>query len=425
MNTNEKLFEFIKSSPSCFHAIKNVSDQLEACGAKQLYESRKWDIKRGETCFVTRNGSSLIAVKIPKEIDGGFMITASHSDSPTFKVKDIPEISGGNYVKINTERYGGMILDSWFDRVLSIAGRVLLKTSDGIVSRLVLADKMVLIPRVAIHMNNSNEKLANNPAVDLVPLYGSENNKGTFMKKIADSIGADESDIIGHDLYLVNSQEPTAWGAEGEFISAPKLDDLQCAFSAAEAFKAADAEKSISVLFIADNEEVGSGTKQGAASTFLYDVLSRIASALGYDEEGFRCLVARSMMLSVDNAHAVHPNHPEFADPTHRPAMNGGIVMKYNAAQKYTTDGVSAAIFREICKNADVPLQIFCNRSDMRNISNTQISMNAVDIGIAQLAMHSSYETAGAKDTEYMIRAMSEFYRTSLDFVGETISISR
>ena len=432
MNVNERLFDFIKSSPSCFHAITNVAEKLEKAGAKRLVESQKWEIKRGETCFATRNGSSLIAVRIPEEIDGGFMVTASHSDSPTFKIKDKPELEGGNYVRINTERYGGMILDSWFDRPLSVAGRVLVRTENGIKSKLVSTEPLLLIPHVAIHMQNPNNGLAYNPAIDLVPLYGGKDDKDTFMKKIAETAGVDADRIIGHDLYLVNRQEPTVWGANGEFISSSKLDDLQCAFSATEAFTSAIHEntgKSISVLFIADNEEVGSGTKQGAASTFLYDVLSRISKALGFDEEDFRCFVARSMLLSADNAHAVHPNHPELADPTHRPLLNGGVVMKYNAAQLYTTDGVSAAIFREICKRAETPLQIFCNRSDMRggstlgNISNTQVSMNAVDIGIAQLAMHSSYETAGALDTERMIRAMSEFYRVSLDFSDETISI--
>ena len=278
-------------------------------------------------------------------------------------------------------------------------------------------------------MQNPNNGLAYNPAIDLVPLYGGKEKKGRFLADVAKSAGVSADEIIGHDLFLVNRQEPTIWGADGEFISSPKLDDLQCAFSSTQAFLEADAGKSISVLFIADNEEVGSATKQGAASTFLYDVLSRISRSLGFSEEEFHCMVARSMMLSADNAHAVHPNHPELADPTHRPVLNCGVVMKYNAAQLYTTDGVSAAIFREICKSVDVPLQIFCNRSDMRggstlgNISNSQISMNAVDIGIAQLAMHSSYETAGAADTDFMIRAMKKFFSVSLDISDETISI--
>ena len=429
MNRNEQLFDFIKSSPSCFHAIKNVSDALEKSGAKQLSEFQKWNVKRGETCFVTRNGSSLVAVRIPEEIDGGFMVTASHSDSPTFKIKDNPELEGGSYVRINTERYGGMILDSWFDRPLSIAGRLLIRSEKGIETKLVSTEPLVLIPHVAIHMQNPNNGLAYNPAIDLVPLYGGKEKKGRFLADVAKSAGVSADEIIGHDLFLVNRQEPTIWGADGEFISSPKLDDLQCAFSSTQAFLEADAGKSISVLFIADNEEVGSATKQGAASTFLYDVLSRISRSLGFSEEEFHCMVARSMMLSADNAHAVHPNHPELADPTHRPVLNCGVVMKYNAAQLYTTDGVSAAIFREICKSVDVPLQIFCNRSDMRggstlgNISNSQISMNAVDIGIAQLAMHSSYETAGAADTDFMIRAMKKFFSVSLDISDETISI--
>lgn len=427
MDKNLQLFEFIKNSPSCFHAVKNIADELENSGATRLFENKPWKLEHGKCYFVTRNASSIIAFRIPKHIDGGFMVAASHSDSPTFKIKDSPELEGANYVRINTERYGGMILDSWFDRPLSVAGRLILRTENGIEARLVATDELLIIPHVAIHMQDSNKGLAYNPAVDMVPLYGTSDAKGHFLAEIARCADADPQAIIGHDLFLVNRQEPKIWGANGAFISSPKLDDLQCAFASTKAFLGSDTEKSISVLFVADNEEVGSNTKQGAGSTFLNDVFSRIAHSLEISDEDLRCMIARSMMLSADNAHAVHPNHPELADPTHRPTLNGGIVVKYNAAQKYTTDGVSAAIFGEICKSVDVPLQIFCNRSDMRggstlgNISSTQVSMSSVDIGLAQLAMHSAYETAGALDTERMICAMKRFFETSLDFDGDKI----
>ena len=439
MNNNEtsqQLLDFIRKSPSCFHAINNIGEKLKNAGFIELFEQDEWPVKPGMCGYVTRNSSSLIAFRIPEDWRGGFMITASHSDSPTFKIKHDPELNGPDgYVRINTERYGGMILDSWFDRPLSVAGRLIIRDeSDGKIAlktKIVSVDRDILmIPHVAVHMLNPNNGITYNPAVDMVPLFGLESTKGGFMRTVADAAGVEPEQIIAHDLFLVNRQQPTIWGANNEFISSPKLDDLQCAYASTCAIEQANVGKAIQILYITDNEEVGSVTKQGAGSTFLHDTLTRLNSGLGRTEADYLRSLAKSMLLSADNAHAVHPNHPELADPTHRPKLNGGVVMKFNASQLYTTDAVSAAIFSEICRIADVLLQKFCNRSDIRggstlgNISNTQVSLNAVDIGIAQLAMHSSYETAGALDTGYMIRAMQKYFESSLELDGTTIRLA-
>ena len=445
-----RLLDFIRSSPSCYHAIDNIRRKLIEKGYIELSEGDDWSVEVGGKYFVTRNSSSIIAFRIPERVVGGFMVVASHSDSPTFRVKPNPELSGPeNYVRLNTERYGGMILDSWFDRPLSVAGRIMVRENGRIVEKLVsVDDDLLIIPHVAIHMLKSNDGIVYNPAQDLVPLFGlagpDEKPQGSLMKIVAEAAGVDPDNILSHDLFLVNRQRQSIWGRSKEFISSPKLDDLQCAFSAFEAFtdsESADlnnSSHSIPVMFVADNEEVGSATMQGAGSTFLADTLLRVTSALevcgakcdcfgayctnsaGNSIAAYRRMLASSMLLSADNAHAVHPNHPELADPTHRPRLNGGVVIKYNAAQLYTTDSYSSAIFLEMCKKAGVPTQMFCNRSDIRggstlgSISNTKVPLHAVDIGVAQLAMHSSYETCGAFDTGHMINAMKEFFSSSL-----------
>lgn len=445
-----RLLDFIRSSPSCYHAIDNIRRKLIEKGYIELSEGEDWSVEVGGKYFVTRNSSSIIAFRIPERVVGGFMVVASHSDSPTFRVKPNPELSGPeNYVRLNTERYGGMILDSWFDRPLSVAGRIMVRENGRIIEKLVsVDDDLLIIPHVAIHMLKSNDGIVYNPAQDLVPLFGlagpDEKPQGSLMKIVAEASGVDPDNILSHDLFLVNRQRQSVWGRSKEFISSPKLDDLQCAFSAFEAFTDSESDNltnsghSIPVMFVADNEEVGSATMQGAGSTFLADTLLRVTSALevcgakcdcfgayctnsaGNSIAAYRRMLAFSMLLSADNAHAVHPNHPELADPTHRPRLNGGVVIKYNAAQLYTTDSYSSAIFLEMCKKAGVPTQMFCNRSDIRggstlgSISNTKVPLHAVDIGVAQLAMHSSYETCGAFDTGHMINAMKEFFSSSL-----------
>ena len=420
MSTNEKLMDFISRAPSCFHTISAITARLTAWGFSPLTESAEWKLSAGGKYYVTRNQSSIVAFTIPHSHPDGFMMCASHSDSPAFKIKENAETdAAGVYVKLNTERYGGMLCSTWLDRPLSAAGRIVVRRNGKIQSLLVDVDRdLLLIPNVAIHMmRNANEGMTYNANVDMFPLFGSSNAKGMLRSIIADAAGVEADSILGTDLYLYNRMPGTVWGAEGEFISAPRLDDLQCAFASLEGFVQADESGAVPVLAVLDNEEVGSQTKQGAASTFLSDVLKRITDALGMD---YRRAVAQSFLVSADNAHAVHPNHPEFSDASHRPKMNGGIVIKQNANQRYTTDAVSQAIFSSICAAANVPVQYFANRSDLPggstlgNISGTHVSVNTVDIGLAQLAMHSSYETAGAADTDYMIAAMKQFYSSRL-----------
>lgn len=422
-NISEELFNFIENSPSCFHTIEEIKKNLLNNGFVELHEQKKWSIENGKSYFVTRNQSSIIAFKVGEKLDDySFNITASHSDSPSFKLKENLELSvNGKYKQLNTEKYGGMLYSTWLDRPLSVAGRIVVKTNEGIEVKLVDIDRdLVMIPNLAIHMNKeANSGYSFNPQIDLLPLYGMNEDKN-FMDIVAEEVSVAANDIIGTDLYLYNRMKPSIWGANNEFISAPKLDDLQCAFTSLKAFLNGYNENAINVYCCFDNEEVGSTTKQGAASTFMKDVLTRINTCLGKTEEQYHCALASSLLLSADNAHAVHPNHPGKSDATNRAYINEGIVIKYNANQKYTTDAISASIFKSYCEKAEVPYQSFTNRSDMMggstlgNIASTQVSINMVDIGLPQLAMHSSYETAGIKDTYYMYKAIEKFYNSKL-----------
>ena len=417
----QKLIAFIQKSPTAFQTIDTICGMLK--GFTPLKESEKWQLTPGGKYYVTRNRSSIIAFTLPVQPFDAFQLVASHSDSPTFKIKENAETQvRGHYVQLDTERYGGMIMSSWFDRPLSVAGRVLVRDDKGLRTVLVNIDRdMAVIPNVAIHMNREvNNGYKYNAAVDTFPLWGTEDARGTFRAQVAQAAGVAEDDILGADLYLYNRMQGCVWGAGQEFISAPRLDDIECAFCSVEAFLAAKPSRHANVCCVFDNEEVGSTTKQGADSSFLQDTLRRIMLALGRDEEAYYAALANSFMLSADNAHAMHPNHPEFSDPENHTFMNGGIVVKFNANQKYTTDGVSEAVFHQICQKAGVPVQHYANRSDMAgggtlgNISGSHVSINTLDIGLAQLAMHSSYETAGVRDIDYMIDGMRAFYETDI-----------
>lgn len=418
---SKELIHFIDSSPSCFHAVKFMKDLLLQEHFIQLRENTKWHIQRGGRYFVVRNGSAIIAFTVPQQDFTGMRIMASHSDSPSFKIKENPELEAENhYIRLNVEGYGGMLCAPWFDRPLSIAGRVIIKNNEtgNLESRLVDVDRdLVMIPSLAIHLNReANKGYSYNIQKDMLPLYGDISAKGTFLRTIADAAGIKEEDILGHDLFLYNRQKGSVWGASGEYISCPRLDDLQCAFASLKGFLTAPKQSFMTVHCVLDNEETGSATKQGAASTFLYDTLTRAYRSLHMTEEDYLIHLADSFMISADNAHAVHPNYTDKADPSNRPFLNGGIVIKFNAGQKYCTDGISAAMFRDICQKAQVPVQTFTNRSDMAggstlgNISNTRVALNTVDIGLPQLAMHSPYETAGTNDTEYLIKSAEKFF---------------
>ena len=419
------LFKFIKNSPSAFHTVASVKERLVADGYTELCEGSAWSLVDGGKYFVTRNGSSIIAFR--KCEASGFIITASHSDSPAFRVKASGESALGTYTKLPVERYGGMILYSWFDRPLSIAGRVVVRTDDGIAVKLLDVDRdLLVIPSVAIHLNRSvNEKFSPNPAQDLIPLLSAGGERVELGKLIADELGVKADDVISHDLFLYTRDDGRAVGANGELILSPRLDDLECVYSSLEAFLDSKEQGMIPVLAVFDNEEVGSDTKQGAASTFLFDTLSRIYP----ERDEYLAALASSYMVSADNAHAKHPNHPELSDADNAPTVNGGVVVKFNANQKYTTDSVSAAIFTEACRKAGVKYQTYYNRADMPggstlgSIANTKVSISTVDVGLPQLAMHSAVETAGAYDLADMIAVLTRLYSSNIDAKGDKIVI--
>ncbi len=428
---NRELLDFIEKSPTAWHAADNAVKMLEEAGYRRLPEERDWALRAPGKYYVVRSGSAVIALNLPEKADG-FLIMAAHDDSPCFRVKAAGEEKTlGLYSRLAVERYGGMLCSTWMDKPLSVAGRVAVRTEDGVEMRLVNIDRdLLMIPNLAIHMDRSaNEGKNFNANVDMIPLLGGADGKTGLKALLAEALDVREEDIIGHELNLYPRTPGTVWGAGNEFIAAPRLDDLQCAYGCLKGFLQAEKPKKATVLCIFDNEEVGSGTRQGAGASFLEDVLFRVWAALGRGEAQFRAALANSFMVSADNAHAVHPNHPEFADRNERPVMNGGIVIKYSASMSYTTDGFSAAVFSELCRRAEVPVQTYSNRPDLRggstlgHISLAHVSVPTLDIGLAQLAMHSSYETAGAKDTEYLVRAARAFYESDYRVNGERISL--
>lgn len=423
VEASKRLISFLDANPSPFHVIAALGKMYEKAGFKRLSEKERFEIKRGENYYVIRNNSSIIALKVPENDFKGFNITAAHSDSPTFKIKANAEITvEKNFVKLNVEKYGGMLMAPWFDRPLGIAGRVMVKNGTRLEEHLLHIDRdIIMMPNLAIHMNReANDGYKYNAQTDTQPIFAELGSDITLYDIIAKELGISKEAILDTDLFLTNRVKGTIWGANNEFIAAGRLDDLQCVFAGAESIIEAANKNNIAVHCVFDNEEVGSGTKQGAASTFLKDVLVRVNKALGGDDESYLQAVARSFMVSADNAHSVHPNYTEKADPCNRPVVNKGVVIKYNANQKYTTDAVSGAVFIDICAEADVPVQTFTNRSDVAggstlgNISNAQVSLNAVDIGMAQWAMHSPYESGGVKDTYYLEAAMKQFFETDI-----------
>lgn len=417
IDLNHDLLHFIGQSPSIFHAVHHIKTALIYAGFTEIREEDPWHIKQGGKYVVTRNGSALMAFTIPEDDGKAFHVTVAHGDSPTFKIKENPELKDKNYIRLNVEGYGGMMMSSWLDRPLSVAGRLFVKEKDYIIPKLVALDgTFLLIPSVAIHMDRTvNQGKSWSIQTDLLPLYGTAHCETPFMSLVANAAGVKEKQIIAHDLFLYNRTPGILWGAEKEFISSPKLDDLHSAFASFRGFTMGKKEKNISLYALFDNEEVGSGTAQGAGSTFLTNTIHRIAFALGKNYDETEAMIAKSFMISADNGHAIHPNHSEYADPINAPILNGGVVIKFNAQQRYATNGYTAAIFRNICEKANVPVQNFTNHSDnpggstLGNISTTKIAIPTVDIGLAQLAMHSAYETAGSYDTEYLTKAIAAF----------------
>lgn len=414
-----KYFDFLNKSVTAYHAVKNIKDELIGYGFTELYEGDAWELTPGGKYFVCRNGSSVIAFV---NRGGSFMIAASHSDFPSLAVKNSEKM--GLYLKLAVEKYGGGILYSWLDRPLGIAGRAAVSTEKGIELRLVNIDKSVIIPSVAIHMRRDvNDGLKLNPAKDMLPLAGITD--VSLEELVAKAVGADEKSIIAHDLYLYNKAEATLAGFDNELIISPRIDNLISARASLLAFLDAKTEAT-PVLAVFDNEEVGSSTKQGAASTMLHDVLRRISLS----EEDYCRRLAGSFMISADNAHALHPNSPELADKDNAPVMGQGLAVKYNSNQRYTTDAASDGVFRAICQRAGVKLQKYYNRADVAggstlgSIANTKVSISTVDIGVPQLAMHSSVETCAVSDVHGLEAALRAFYNSTLTVKGNEINLA-
>lgn len=417
MECAQGLLDFIQESPTCYHAVKNVAERLEKAGYRALSEKEDYKLELGKKYYVVRNDSSLIAFDLPKTFAKGFRITASHSDAPCFKLKENPEVTVENaYVKFNVEKYGGMILSTWLDRPLSVAGRVVVKEDVGLVTKLVdFEENLCIIPNVAIHLNREmNKGVEYNPQVDMQPLW-SANKEDKIVSLIGEKLGIEESRILGADLFVYNNQKGCFMGKDKAFLGAPRMDDLGCVYGTLEGFLNSENEQNIKMYCVFDHEEVGSCTRQGADSDFLTTTMSRMASALGFGKELPR-MFTNSFLISADNGHALHPNHPEKSDGNNHPVLNGGLVIKYHGNQQYTTDAFTGAMVKNICKQNEISYQTYHNRSDIMggstlgNISISHCSLPSADIGLPQLAMHSAFETAGTKDLEALIAFVRNFY---------------
>jgi len=424
----EELIDFIRKSPTAFHVVENTAEELEKSGYQYLDIAAVWDIKQGGKYYTTKSGSALFAFQVGTDQpeDSGLKLVSAHSDSPGFKIKPSPEmLVDGKYLKLNTEVYGGPILMSWLDRPLSLAGRVLLKSNDPLQPKHALIDlkkPLLIIPSVAIHLNRSvNDGIELNKQVDMLPLMtiveDTLEKDNYLLKLIANELKVDISEILDFDLFVYEYDKGCLVGPNQEFISSPKLDDLAMVHAGLKAITTQNNTKSTNFFCVFDNEEVGSVTKQGAGSPVLRNIIERILEKLGKSKEEYQRTIYKSFMISADMAHSVHPNHPEKHDPVLHPVMNAGPVIKIHANQKYTTDGESSAIFETICKEADVPVQKFVNRSDMvggstlGNVSTGKIDMRTVDIGNPMLGMHSVRELGGTLDHTYVTKAFEKFYQ--------------
>ena len=419
------LNEFLEKSYTAYHAVKNAADYLIANGFSELSEGEDWCVEEGGKYFVTRGGSSLIAFTVGA-LDNGlnFKIAASHADSPALKLKDNAVFSVGAYEKLNAECYGGGIWYSFFDRPLKIAGRIVESENGVLRPRLAESDYFVTIPSLAVHQNRGvNDGFAVNAQTDLCPLYALTEQGGDLISSLS------SAPVAAYDLYLVNAQKPYVFGRNGEFLASPRVDNLTSVFASIEAIADVLAPGGVCVAAVFDNEEVGSRTLEGAGGDFMERTLRRLTSALRFDDDEYYKALHSSFLLSVDNAHALHPNHPEKCDPTNRPAAGGGVVIKFHADKAYTTDALSAAVIEEIFKNANVPFQKFYNRSDVRSgstlgaISLSKVSLLSADIGIAQFAMHSACESFACADYASMRSGLRAFFASSIQANGDEITI--
>lgn len=434
MNYASSFVEFLNNSHSPFHAIAQVEKKLDDAGFIRLRENASWNLENNRFYYVVKNQTCLIAFKIPEMINvRSVNIVASHSDSPSLKIKPLPALHDKHYSRLNVEVYGGAILSTWLDRPLGIAGRVTLKENGVLVNRIVdFDDETVMIPNVAIHQNREvNNGYKWNAQVDLCPIADDRENEEYLEKLIMQKFGCDKENIMGHELYLYNKDQARLWGRENQFVSGQRIDNLESVYTSLEAFVRSYSSNSINMIGIFDNEEVGSMTKQGMAASFLADVIERIFSCFYYSRNDVKAVLANSFLLSADNGHAVHPNHPELYDSVNQCYLNQGVVIKTSASMGYINDSYTWAVVKQLADRTDVPTQLFANRSDLRggatqtSISSMSLPIMAADIGLAQLAMHSCYETAGTKDINYMIDLMSEFFNSTILVDDDRITIEK
>ena len=420
--------DFIKDTPTAFHAANKIANILKGNGYIELNESEEWNLERGGKYFFTRNHSSVFAWKIPMDFrDLSFNITAAHLDSPTFKLKPNFTLDQGKYIKLNTEVYGGPIFMSWLDRPLNIAGRVMVMEKNKVTTKLLSFNRAIcMIPNCSIHYNRElNKGYAFNPQNEMLPIFTDDKNND-LLDLIAKELNVCKEDILSYDLYLALLDRGMLVGPNNEFVMAPQIDNLECSYGLLNALLSeVPAKGTVNVMCLFDNEEIGSATRQGAASTTLYDLLERITLSLGLSSEEFKRSLASSYFISADNAQGFHPSYAFKYDPTNACYMNEGIVVKNAARGSYTTDAYSLAIFKVLCERSGARYQLNTNRSDVPGgstlgaISQTKVSIPSVDIGLAQVAMHSSYETAGAKDLDDLVKAIKEFYHTHFHTIND------
>lgn len=423
----KSLLNFLDSSPCNFYAVHTVREILINNGFAEKSLEDALTAQPGEKFFVTKNHSAIFAFTVGKKpvADTGLKIIAAHSDSPCFRVKPHAEmLCEGGIVKLNTEVYGGPILYTWFDRPLSLAGRVLLKGNDALhpITRLVKIDRPLFsISHLAIHFNRAvNEGNKISKQKDMLPIIAKVNNtleaENMLLHLVADELQVDTGDIIDFDLLVYNTEKATTFGLNNDFISAGRLDDLSMVHAAIEAIIDVKDDNATCVAAIFDNEETGSGTKQGAGSPVLANVIQRMVESQGGNYDGYCRALAKSFLVSADNAHAFHPNYAEKYDPTNHPALGGGPCIKINANCKYMSDAHSAAIFKSLCIEAGAPYQYFVNHSDVAggstlgNILTGQMDIAGVDVGNPLLAMHSVRETGSVTDHINMIKVFKQFF---------------
>ena len=426
----EKIIELLNKSHSPFHVVNVVKNILIENGFIEINEFDSFNIELNKKYFVIRNDSSIIVFKTPKNISNfHFQIEASHTDSPTFKLKQHPIISSNGCTLLNVEPYGGMIMSSWFDKPLSFAGRVVVKHGNTIETKLLDIEKdLLIIPNVAIHMNREiNSGYKYNPAVDTLPIMSlSEVNFDDLLKSQLHS----DDEIISHDLYLYNREKARVCGLNDEMLSSPRIDNLTSVYLSLNAIINSTSSDALQVFAAFDNEEVGSKTRQGAGSTFLADILWRISNSLGISQEEYYQAIAKSSLISVDNGHAIHPNHPEYSDQN-KVFLNKGILVKYNASESYTSNALSSSIIKVIAKDNDIAVQDFENKSNIRggstlgNISTSQVSVLSVDIGLPQLAMHSSNEVCAVNDIEEMKKLLIKYFDYSITVKNGSITFKK